>query len=553
MAEQVLAPAHGGKVSARPALVVIGASLGTLFEWYDFFLYGSLAALIAKHFFAGVNEATAFIFALAAFAAGFAVRPLGALLFGRIGDIVGRKRTFLATMAIMGAATFIVGLLPDYGQIGVAAPVALVALRMLQGLAVGGEYGGAAIYVAEHARADRRGLNTSWLNATATMGLVTSLLVIVGVRMALPDEAFQSWGWRLPFLLSAVLLGLSMWIRMRLGESPVFEKMKSEGATSRAPWAEAFGRWSNLKLVLLAFVAVCGMTSIWYAAQFYVLFFIERVLGLPGIQADLLMAAALTITAASYPVMGWLSDRIGRKPLLVASCALGAIFMFPAFHLITKAANPALAAAQASAPVMVRADPSACSVQFDPVGANKFDGSGCDIAKAFLAKAGVSYRSVALAAGAPAEIHVGGAAIVPPDPRGLAPAERAKAIAAFQASARAALTAAGYPKGADPDRVDAALLIGVAAFLGILGAMNYAPGAAFLVELFPARIRYTSLSVPYHLGSGWVGGFLPATAFAIVAATGDTYSGLWYPVGFASMGFVISLLFLPETRGRSIS
>ena len=424
---------------------------------------------------------------------------------------------------------------------------------MLQGLAVGGEYGGAAVYVAEHAPATRRGLHTSWLNGTATLGLVISLLIIVAFRLVLSDADFQAWGWRLPFLVSIVLLLVSLWIRLRLAESPVFARMKADGATSKAPWAEAFGRWSNLKLVIPALGLVAGTTVIWYSAQFYALFFLERVLGLQGIFADLLIAIALLIALPAYPLFGWLSDVIGRKRLLVGGCAIAAITIFPAFHLLTRAANPALAWAAASAPVTVLADPGACAVQFDPVGGGQFDRQGCDIAKAFLAKAGVSYRNVALGKGAPAEVRVGDQALHPPDPRGLSAAGRNRAIATFRANARAALTAAGYPSAADPARIDAPVVIGVVVFLALLAAMTYAPGAAFLVELFPARIRYTSMSLPYHLGTGWVGGFLPATAFAIVSASGDIYSGLWYPVVFSAIGGLIGLLFLPETRGRPIS
>lgn len=552
MTEQVLGAAP---VAARNSqtLVIAGASIGTLFEWYDFFLYGALASDIAKRFFAGVDDTLSFVLALTAFGAGFAVRPLGALIFGRIGDIVGRKTTFLVTMVLMGASTFLIGVLPDFGVIGLAAPVLLVALRLTQGLAVGGEYGGAAIYVAEHAPAKQRGLATSWINAMATMGLVLSLVVIVGCRLLLPAETFSAWGWRLPFLASALLLGVSLWIRMRLGESPVFQKMKEEGKLSKAPVAESFGTWRGAKMVLLiVFGVVAGSTTIWYAAQFYALFFLERTLKLDGLTADALMALALAISAPSYLLMGWLSDKIGRKPVLMMGCALGAVLMFPMFQLLTEAANPALAAAQRTAPVIVYADPGTCSVQFDPLNRGRFTGRACDVTKAYLSRAGVSYSSVHAPTGATVNVHVGTALVRAPNLEGLSPEARTHAIEAFQTQLRGALDAVGYPAAADPARINMPLVVAIIVLLSVLAAMGYAPGAAFLVELFPARVRYTSFSVPYHLGVGWIGGFLPATAFAIVAATGDIYAGLWYPVGFATITTIVGVLLLPETRGRAI-
>jgi len=535
------------------AMVVAGASVGTLFEWYDFFLYGALASHIARHFFAGVGEGTAFIFALAAFAAGFIVRPFGALVFGRIGDLVGRKNTFLVTMVIMGLSTFLVGLLPGYATLGVAAPILLVVLRLLQGLAVGGEYGGAVIYVAEHAPPDRRAFDTSWINMMATCGLILSLLVIVGFRLLLSEETFQAWGWRAPFLVSAILLVISLWIRLKLNESPVYRRMKESGGISKAPFAEAFGRWSNLKLILAALGgAVAGSTVIWYASQFYALFFLQRILKVGDLQTNLLMIAALAVAAPSYLVLGWLSDRIGRKPVIIAGIALGAATLFPAYHLLTEAANPALAAAQRSAPVVVHADPATCSVQFDPVGTNRFDGSACDVAKAFLSRQGVTYRNVELASGAGAMVKVGERVVPVPTPSGLAADEKASRIKAFETEAHAELAAAGYPAAADPAQVNRPLVVAIVAFLVVLAAATYAPVSALMVELFPARIRYTSLSFPYHLGAGWVGGLLPATAFAIVATTGNIYAGLWYPVGFATVGALIVLFLLPETKGRPI-
>ena len=547
-AEQPPARAQNGQ-----ATVVAGASVGTLFEWYDFFLYGALASHIARHFFSGVSEGAAFIFALGAFASGFIVRPFGALVFGRVGDLVGRKNTFLVTMVIMGLSTFLVGLLPGYETLGVAAPILLVVLRMLQGLAVGGEYGGAVIYVAEHAPAHRRALDTSWINMMSTLGLILSLLVIVGFRLAMPQDDFEAWGWRAPFLISAILLAVSLWIRLKLNESPVYRRMKESGGVSKAPFAEAFGRWSNLKLVLAALGgAVMGSTVIWYCSQFYALFFLQRILKVDDLTTNLLIVAALVVAAPSYLLMGWLSDRIGRKPVIIAGIALGALSLFPAYHLLTEAANPALAAAQRTAPVVVRADPATCSVQFDPLGTNRFDRSGCDIAKSFLTRRGVTYRTEALPPGSAAALNVGGRVIPVLDPRGLAPEEKGGRIAAFQAEAKDALSAAGYPEAAEPAQVNRLLVVGIVAYLVVLAAATYAPVSALMVELFPARIRYTSLSFPYHLGAGWVGGLLPATAFAIVATTGDIYAGLWYPVGFATVATFIALFLLPETRGRPI-
>jgi MFS family permease len=538
---------------SNPILVVGGAALGTLFEWYDFFLYATLAGNIARHFFAGVSESTAFIFALATFAVGPAVRPFGAVVFGRLGDVVGRKRTFLATMLIMGLATFLVGLLPGFAAIGVAAPILLVILRLLQGLAVGGEYGGAAVYVAEHAPVSRRGLHTCWINGAAPGGTILSLLVVIGFRLLLPKETFEAWGWRLPFLFSILLLAVSLWIRLKLSESPIFALMKAEAAISKAPLAEAFGRWNNLRLVLLALACCAGQGAIGYTVGTYTQFFLQRVLKVEDLSTWTLIAIGSVIAVPSYLFFGWLSDKIGRRPVILAGLALAAASPFPVFHMMTVAANPALAAAQSSAPVWVRADPATCSVQFDPTGSNRFDRTGCDIAKAYLSNVGVSYRNVRLARDAPAEVLVRQQVIRPPDPHGLGAVDRQRAVAAFQRELKAALASAGYPDAADPARIDAPRVITLVILLALAFAMVYAPSAAFLVELFPARIRYTSLSLPYHLGHGWVGGFLPATAFAIVAATGDVYSGLWYPVGFAVAAAIICTLFLPETRGRSIS
>jgi MFS family permease len=534
--------------------VVIGASsVGTMFEWYDFFLYGSLAANITHHFFSGVNETTGFILALAAFAAGFIVRPFGALVFGRIGDIVGRKNTFLVTMIIMGASTFAVGLLPSYQQVGMIAPISLVLLRVLQGLAIGGEYGGAAIYVAEHAPPNKRGFFTSWIQITATLGLFASLLVIMGVRQSMSPEQFDDWGWRIPFLLSVLLLGVSIWIRLQLRESPIFQKMKDEATTSKAPLAEAFGNWGNLKYVFIAlFGCVAGQAVVWYSGTFYGLFFLQQTLKVDGLEANAIVAIALGLGTPFYIFFGWLSDRIGRKPLILAGLILPVLCYFPLFHMITEAANPALAAAQASSPVVVRADPTACSLQFDPVGKNKFDSKSCDIAKSLLSKAGVSYAREDLEPGANAVIVVGGRELPAPDPRTLEGAERSAAISAYQKEVSGVLAEAGYPLKADPAGVDRWKVVAIIMLTTVFTAMVYGPMAAMLVELFPARIRYTSMSLPYHIGNGWFGGLLPTTAFMIVAATGDIYAGIWYPVVIAAFTFVVALIFLPETRNRDI-
>ena len=535
-------------------LVIAASSLGTVFEWYDFYLYGLLATIISAQFFSGVNETTGFIFALAAFAAGFAVRPFGAILFGRIGDLVGRKNTFLVTMGIMGLSTFLVGLLPSYATIGVAAPVVLVLLRLLQGLALGGEYGGAATYVAEHAPDHKRGLYTSFIQTTATLGLFAALLVVIGVRYALGEEAFADWGWRIPFIVSIVLLAVSLWIRLQLAESPVFQKMKEEGTTSKAPLTEAFGRWPNLKLVIIAlFGAVAGQAVVWYTGQFYALFFLEKTLKVDGATANIMIAVALAIGTPFFILFGWLSDRIGRKPIIMAGCILAALTYFPLFHALSKAANPALYAAQASAPVSIVADPRDCSLQFDPIGRNKFDARSCDIAKSFLAKAGISYGNVEASVGSVAQLRIGSTVIPLVDPRTVSGAERAEAIKAFQLRAAAALKEVGYPDKADPERIDKPLVVLILTVLVLYVTMVYGPIAALLVELFPARIRYTSMSLPYHIGNGWFGGFLPTTAFAMVAATGDIYYGLWYPIAVAALTVVIGLLFLPETRRRRIA
>ncbi|MEQ1802967.1 MAG: MFS transporter [Gammaproteobacteria bacterium] len=529
--------------------VILASSLGTVFEWYDFYLYGALSGIISRQFFSGVNETTGFIFALLAFAAGFFVRPFGALAFGRLGDLVGRKYTFLVTIILMGGATALVGVLPSYASIGVAAPVILITLRLLQGLAIGGEYGGAATYVAEHAPPGRRGLYTSWIQTTATLGLFLSLVVILGCRLVLGD-AFEDWGWRVPFLFSILLLAVSIYIRLQLQESPEFLEIKQSGQLSKAPLTEAFGRPANLKIVLLAlFGATAGQAVVWYGGQFYALFFIEKVLQVDARAANLVVAAALLIGTPFFVVFGALSDRWGRKRIVLAGCALAALTYFPVFKALTHFANPRLEQAVADAPVQVLADPAGCSFQFDPLGRAAFT-SACDIAKAALAKAGVPYTTASGGAGALVQIGSGTASVrvTSFDGRGLDREELARRRAEFTSNLQRELGVAGYPARANLAEANFPMLVVLCAYLVLLATMVYGPLAAWLVELFPTRIRYTAMSMPYHIGNGWFGGFLPVTAFAIVAATGDIYSGLWYPVVVASATVVIGGLFLRDGR-----
>ena len=532
--------------------VIFASSLGTVFEWYDFYLYGTLAAIIGKQFFSNLDLNSQVIFSLLAFAAGFIVRPFGALVFGRLGDMIGRKYTFLVTILIMGLATFIVGLLPTYASIGVAAPIILIGLRMLQGLALGGEYGGAATYVAEHSPHGKRGAYTAWIQTTATLGLFLSLIVILGVRTSLGEAAFADWGWRIPFLVSILLLAISVWIRLSLSESPAFQKMKAEGKTSKAPLTESFGQWKNLKIVILALVGLtAGQAVVWYSGQFYALFFLTQALKVDGATANIFVAVSLLIGTPFFIVFGSLSDKIGRKPIILAGCLLAALTYFPVFGALTKAANPALAEAQAKNQVIVTADPKECSFQFNPTGTSKFT-SSCDIAKQVLAGASVSYENATSAAGTPASIKIGETVISSYTSKGLPADEAKKKDGEFKKAVADALKAAGYPTKADPARIDKVMVTVILTYLVLLVTMVYGPIAAMLVEMFPTRIRYTSMSLPYHIGNGWFGGLLPTTAFAIVAQTGNMYNGLWYPIIIAGATVVIGGLFIKETKDVDI-
>ncbi len=544
---------RAGGMTKDERFVILASSLGTVFEWYDFYLYGSLAAIIGAQFFSAYPPATRDIFALLAFAAGFLVRPFGAIVFGRVGDLVGRKYTFLVTILIMGLSTFIVGLLPNAATIGIAAPIILIGLRLLQGLALGGEYGGAATYVAEHSPPGKRGYYTSFIQTTATLGLFLSLLVILFTRTILGEAEFAAWGWRIPFLLSVVLLGVSVIIRLRLNESPIFQKMKEEGKGSKAPLTEAFGNWANAKLVLIALLGgVMGQGVVWYTGQFYALFFLQSILQVDGYTANLLIAWSLLLGTGFFIVFGALSDKIGRKPIILAGCLIAALTFFPIFRMISSNANPQLEKAIETVKVSVIADPKGCGDLFNPVGTRVFS-APCDLARDFLAKSSVKYDTVAGPAGSPVKISVNGTEVPYTKP------------ADSNAAATAALQAAGYPKrGANPTLVkmthpfdifkpQVAAIIGLLFILVIFVTMVYGPIAAMLVELFPTKIRYTSMSLPYHIGNGWFGGLLPATSFAIVASTGDIYAGLWYPVIFALITVVIGFFFLPETKDVDIT
>ena len=545
--------------------VILASSAGTVFEWYDFYLYGSLAAIIGAQFFSSFPEATRNVFALLAFAAGFLVRPFGALFFGRLGDIVGRKYTFLMTILIMGISTFLVGLLPTYDQIGWIAPVALITLRLLQGLALGGEYGGAVVYVAEHAPEGRRGFFTSWIQTTATLGLLLSLMVILGVRTYVGEKAFAEWGWRIPFLLSIFLLAISVWIRMQMEESPAFKKIKEEGRSSKAPLSEAFGNWRNGKFAVIALLGlVAGQAVVWYTGQFYALFFLQNILRVDMFTANVLIAWSLILGTMGFIIFGSLSDRIGRKPIILAGCALAAATYFPVFKFITETANPMLHRAQTSTPVVVIAAKEDCSFQFNPTGTSKFTNS-CDVAKALLARSSVSYSVQEAPAGSIAKIKIGTTEVAAYDGAKLSGDAAKSAPAAFTKTVNDALAKAGYPMAGQANteivrlahffdifRAQPLMLILVLTYLVVLVTMVYGPIAAALVELFPTRIRYTGMSLPYHIGNGWFGGLMPATAFAMIAQTGDPYFGLWYPIVIAVMTVIIGTLFVPENYRKNI-
>ncbi|MCV2365349.1 MHS family MFS transporter [Paucibacter sp. DJ1R-11] len=544
-------------MTAEEKKVIFASSLGTVFEWYDFYLYGSLAAIIAKQFFSQLDPQAAFIASLLAFAAGFIVRPFGALVFGRLGDMIGRKYTFLVTILIMGLSTFIVGILPGSATIGAAAPVILIALRMLQGLALGGEYGGAATYVAEHAPHGKRGAYTSWIQTTATLGLFLSLMVILGTRTVVGEAAFADWGWRVPFIVSILLLAISVWIRLSMNESPAFQKMKSEGKTSKAPLSESFGQWKNLKIVALAlFGLVAGQGVVWYSGQFYALFFLTSVLKVDNATANIMVAVSLLLGTPFFVIFGTLSDKIGRKPIIMAGLLLAIVTYFPLFKALTNAANPDLAKAQASAQITLTVDMSTCSFQGSPVAKEVDFTSSCDIAKRALAQSSASYETLPGPAGSVAVIKVGDKVI-----NGLNATKlndykfdevTVKGIAAFKKELAEGLKAAGYPAKADPAKVNQPMVVAILFVLVLYVTMVYGPIAAMLVEMFPTRIRYTSMSLPYHIGNGWFGGLLPSITFAMVAQNGNIYHGLWYPIGVAAMTLVIGLLFVRETKDVDI-
>jgi MFS family permease len=541
----------GRRMTREERKVIIASSVGTVFEWYDFYLAGALAVNISATFFSGVNPTAAFIFTLLGFAAGFAVRPFGALFFGSLGDLIGRKYTFLVTMTLMGISTFVVGLLPSYAAIGFIAPVLFIVCRLVQGLALGGEYGGAATYVAEHAPQNRRGYYTSWIQTTATVGLFLSLIVVLLLRLWLTPAQFAEWGWRVPFLLSILLLGVSIWIRLQLQESPAFQRIKDAGKGSKTPLREAFGTWKNAKIAILALLGgTAGQAAVWYCGQFYALFFLTQTLKLDGTTSNIVIAVALAIGTPFFVFFGWLSDKIGRKPIILAGCLLAVVTYFPLFQALTNAVNPQLEQALEKSPVVVTAYPGECSFQFNPTGTASFT-SSCDIAKSFLARNAVNYSNVAGPAGTPATIKIGDKVITSFD-KVAAGADGAAKEKAFNDQATAAIRAAGYPAAADPAQVNMSMTILILTILVLYVTMVYGPIAAMLVELFPTRIRYSGMSLPYHIGNGWFGGFLPPTAFAIVAATGNIYSGLWYPIVIAGMTFVIGLFFMPETKDRNI-
>jgi len=536
--------------------VVAASAAGTTFEWYDFFVFGSLTQVISRTFFSGLPETAGYVAALALFGAGFLFRPIGALVFGRIGDRLGRKGAFLVTVTLMGGATFLIGVLPSYASVGILSPALLVLMRIVQGFALGGEYGGAAIYVAEHAAVNARGRSTGWVQTSAAFGLFAALLVILVSRLALGrlfgPTAFDAWGWRIPFLVSAGLLAISIYMRLKLSESPEFARMKAKGEGSEQPFAESFGHWPNLKIVILSLVAIMSAQgAVWYTAFFYVQTFMEKFLKVEPATINSLMMAAAAVSSIGYVAFGWLSDKIGRKPVMLFGMTLMLIAYFPAFHALARTLNPALAEAQAATPVSVIADPADCSLQFDPIGKASFT-SSCDIAKNALANAGVSYENVAAPPGASAQVRVGLITIPSVDARGL-PKDVTKAVkTTVEGKIREALAHGGYPAKADPARMNLWGAFGVLMIFVIAATALYGPIAACLVELFPTRIRYTAMSLPYNIGTGWIGGFVPFTAFAIVAAVGNIYSGLWYPFAFTALSVATCLVLLPETKERPL-
>jgi MFS family permease len=532
--------------------IVLASSAGTLLEWYDFFLYGALAPIIARQFFGNVDPDLGLILALLAFSAGGIVRPFGAIAFGPLGDRSGRKYTFVVTMLLMCLSTLVIASLPTYDVLGGAAPILLIAVRLLQGLAMGGEYGGAAVYVAEHAPDNRRGLFTSCIQTTATLGLLLALGVIVCTRRGLGEVAFASWGWRIPFLLSFLLLAISVWVRLRMAESPVFAQMKAEGKLSKAPLADAFGHWANLNVMLAGLFGItCGLGAVWYANQFYVLLFLTQTLQVDGETASVLVGLALIFTTPLFVIFGALSDRVGRKKIVLGGILLSAIFYIPIFQLLTHFANPALENALARSPVVVSADPKDCHFQFSPGGMREFT-SSCDIAKAKLVAASVKFRNEPAFGGSVAAVMIGDRVLTSYNARRLSASEAAAKSDAFTKELAAALQQAGYPSKADPGQMNKPMVFFLIFLLALFITMAYGPAAALLVELFPARIRYSSLSFVYHLGTGWFGSLMPAVAFALVAYKGDVYYGLYYPFWIALATVIIGVLSVPETKGINI-